>query len=474
MTFSKGKLMSDIFTSTVAALSTARGKAGIAVIRVTGAECFDIVSKVFVPKSGKALKDYVSHTAVFGDMLYEGDVVDSGLCTVFFAPNSYTGEDTAEISCHGNDLCVSLILSSLYAAGAVPAGPGEFTRRAFSNGKLTLSQAEAVAELIDAQSTAALRLSSAKVSGKLSREISDISNSLTNILASVYAFIDYPDEDLTDMSKDEMREALSKAKERLHKLCKSYNSGRAVSCGINTAIVGLPNSGKSSLLNMLTDSDRAIVTDIAGTTRDIITEKVTLGNITLKLSDTAGIRQTDDAVEKIGVERAYDALREAELVLAVIDGAAPLCDGEKEIIQKLSEETEKNVILVINKNDISEMPPEKAEYVKSFENNFCASVSASAKNGSGKDALSETINKLYPSGDEIISTGLVITGARIYAAVNGAYNAVCDGLVTLENYTQDLAGTDIERAIACLSEADGRTVTQEIVDNIFSRFCVGK
>ncbi len=474
MTFSKGKLMSDIFTSTVAALSTAHGKAGIAVIRVTGTECFDIVSKVFVPRSKKSLREYPSHTAVFGDMLYEGDVVDSGLCTVFFAPNSYTGEDTAELSCHGNDLCVSLILSSLYAAGAVPAGPGEFTRRAFTGGKLTLSQAEAVAELIDAQSTAALKLSNAKVSGKLSVEIEDISSTLTSILASVYAFIDYPDEDLTDMSKDEMGQALSDVKERLHKLCKSYNSGRAVSCGINTAIVGLPNSGKSSLLNMLTDSDRAIVTDIAGTTRDIITERVTLGNITLKLSDTAGIRQTDDAVEKIGVERAYGALREAELVLAVIDGATSLCDGEKVLLSELSKEKDKNIILVINKNDLSEMPEEKAEYIKAFDTAFFASVSISAKNGNGKEALSEKINELYPAGDELIKAGLVITGARIYAAVNRAYEAVCDGLLTLESYTQDLAGTDIERAIACLSEADGRAVTQEIVDNIFSRFCVGK
>lgn len=466
--------MPDIFTSTVAALSTAHGKAGIAVIRVTGDNCFDIVSKVFVPRSGKSLRDYPSHTAVFGDMLYNGDVVDNGLCTVFFSPNSYTGEDTAELSCHGNDLCVSLILSSLYAAGAVPAAPGEFTRRAFMNGRLTLSQAEAVAELIDAQSTASLKLSNAKVSGKLSKEIDDIADSLTQTLASVYAFIDYPDEDLADMSKEEMAQALENARDRLFALCKSYNSGRAVLCGIDTAIVGLPNSGKSSLLNMLTDSDRAIVTDIAGTTRDIITEKVTLGNITLNLSDTAGIRQTEDAVEKIGVERAMKALKNAELVLAVIDGAAELCNEEKQIIGLLSKETDKNIILIMNKNDLSEMSREKAEFINSHSNAFFAAISVSAKTGDGKQAISQKINELYPAGDDLISTGLVITGARIYAAINCAYEAVCDGLSTLESFTQDLAGTDIERAISFLSEADGRKVTQEIVDNIFSRFCVGK
>ena len=466
--------MTDIFTSTVAALSTARGKAGIAVIRITGPECKEIVSKVFVPRSGKALCEYPSHHAVFGDIYYEGNVVDNGLCTLFYAPNSYTGEDTAEISCHGNDLCVSLILSSLYKNGAVPAGPGEFTRRAFTNGKLSLSQAEAVGELIDAQSFASLKLSNAKVSGKLSKEIDEISQKLTEILASVYAFIDYPDEDLTDMSKDEMKGQLVLAKDRLSALCKSYNSGRAISCGIDTAIVGLPNSGKSSLLNMLTDSDRAIVTDIAGTTRDIITEKVTIGNITLNLADTAGIRKTDDTVEKIGVDRALEKVDEAELILAVIDGASPLCDGEKELLSYLSEKDGKNIILVINKNDLSELSPEKSQYLDSYKNIFSESVSISAKNGNGKDALGQKINELYPAGDDLIATGLVITGARIYAAVNCALEAVCDSLATLESFTQDLAGTDIERAIGFLSEADGRRVTEEIVDNIFSRFCVGK
>ena len=258
------------------------------------------------------------------------------------------------------------------------------------------------------------------------------------------------------------------------KLCNSYNSGRAVSCGINTAIVGLPNSGKSSLLNMLTDSERAIVTDIAGTTRDVITEKVTVGNITLNLADTAGIRKTDDTVEKIGVDRALERVEESELILAVIDGASPLCDEEKELLSYLSQKQEKNMILVINKNDLSEISSEKSQFLKSYENIFASSVSVSAKKGDGKQALEERINELYPSGDELLTQGLVITGARIYAAVNCAYEAVCDGILTLENYTQDLAGTDIERAIAHLSEADGRKVTEEIVDNIFSRFCVGK
>ncbi len=465
--------MHNIFTSTVAALSTARGRAGIAVIRITGSDCFDIVKKVFVPRSGRNISSYLPSTAIYGDIYYEGEVIDSGLCTVFYAPHSYTGEDTAEISCHGNDLCASLVLSSLFAAGAVPAGPGEFTRRAFTNGKLTLTQAEAVAELIDAQSTASLRLSNAKVAGKLANEIDSVTTELTNILSSVYAYIDYPDEDLTDMTSEEMREKLCNIRERLSKLLKSYATGRAVSAGIETAIVGLPNSGKSSLLNLLVGSERAIVTDIAGTTRDIITEKVNIGNVTLNLSDTAGIRDTEDTVEKIGVDRAFSSMANSELILAVTDGTKALCDGEQKLFSHIGTLSEKNVIVIVNKNDVGEILPEK----KAFLDNACKNIKKiylSAKYGDGKDALEEAIAEMYPAGDELLLSGLVITGARVYAAVKNAYDAVCDGILALETLTQDVAGTDIERAIALLSEADGRQVTEEIVNNIFSHFCVGK
>lgn len=465
--------MQNIFTSTVAALSTARGKAGIAVIRITGSECFDIAGKVFVPRSGKKLTEYPASSAVFGDIYYDGEIIDSGLCTIFFAPHSYTGEDTAEISCHGNDLLASLVLSSLFAAGAVPAGPGEFTRRAFTNGKLSLTQAEAVAELIDAQSTASLRLSNAKVAGKLAKEIDDITKTLTDILGSIFAFIDYPDEDLTDMTSDEMKLQLINVEARLEKLCKSYASGRAVSAGIETAIVGLPNSGKSSLLNLLVGSERAIVTDIAGTTRDVITEKVTVGNITLNLSDTAGIRQTDDTVEKIGVDRAFSSMENAELILALTDGSQPLCDGERSLFSHIGGLCDKNVIIIINKSDISPVSEEKSAFLSDICPN-AAKLYMSAKLGDGKNELESTISSLYPAGDELLLSGLVITGARVYAAIKNAHSAVCDSIETLGMLTQDVACTDIERAISFLSEADGRQVTEDIVNNIFSRFCVGK
>ncbi len=460
--------------STVAAVSTAPGRAGIAVIRVTGDDCIKIVSRVFVPRSGRVLGEYPSAKAVFGDIYCRGEIIDNGICTVFRAPASYTGEDTAEISCHGNDLCVSMILSELYEKGAKPAGPGEFTRRAFLNGKLDLAQAEAVAELIDAESTAAIKLSNAKVNGKLSSEIDSISDKLTATLASVYAFIDYPDEDLADMSADEMRDTVQSALVRLDSLCNSYAGGRAISCGIKTAIVGLPNSGKSSLLNMLVGSERAIVTDIAGTTRDVITEKITVGNISLILSDTAGIRETDDAVEKIGVERAYESLDEAELVLAVIDGSGKLCDGEIKLIDTLCETTDKNIILIVNKNDLDCNDVQKNEFIKEVSGKFANIVFVSAKNHSGKQELESIITALYPSGDELVKSGLVVTSARIYSALKNARDAVYDSLETLKSFTPDVAGGDIERAIAALSEADGRSVTEEIVNSIFSHFCVGK
>lgn len=463
--------MSDIFSHTIAALSTPAGKGGIAVIRISGQDCFSIVSKVFIPRSGKSLLSYGSSRAIFGDLYYEGEIIDNGLCTVFFAPHSYTGENTAEISCHGSELGVSLILSSLLKAGAVPAGPGEFTRRAFLNGKLTLTQAEAVGELIDADSTAALRLSNAKVSGKLAQELSKLSEQITDVLASVYAGIDYPDEDLAELTCDEMKEQLSNILNRLDRLCRSYNSGRAIAGGIPAAIVGLPNSGKSSLLNLLTGTDRAIVTDVAGTTRDVITEKVVLGNISLLLSDTAGLRETSDTVEQIGVQRAKKSMEEAELILAVIDGTTPLSPEETALLELLNGFSDKHILILLNKKDTgSNKDKETALHSLGFEQ----PVALSAKTGDGKDELIRRIGQFYPAGDADIRSGLILTGARIYAAVNGARSCVEDALLTLQSYTPDVAGTDLERALQYLAEADGRSVTEEIVNRIFSRFCVGK
>ncbi len=466
--------MSHLFEHTCAAISTAKGKAGIAVIRMSGKDSVDIASRVFFPRSGKSLYDAPHAKAVFGDIYYSGDIIDNGLCTVFYAPNSYTGDNTVEISCHGSELGAALVLSALVKEGAKPAQPGEFTKRAFLNGKINLTQAEAVGDLLEAKSPAALRLSAAKVDGKLGTEIESIRETLVNILSSVYAFIDYPDEDLADMSVDQMREQLTHARERLSSLCASYNSGRAVSQGIRTSIVGLPNSGKSSLLNMLLCKDRAIVTDIAGTTRDIITESVTLGNITLLVSDTAGIRHTQDAVEKIGVEKAFESIKEAELIFLVLDSSSKLSGEEESLLRELAKEqnSNKNVIVLLNKNDMDKYSEDKKN--KAAEYGFTRTISVCAKNSVGTEDIKTALNEIYPAGDELIKSGLVVTGARIYAALNNAYEALCDGIAALDSYTQDIAGMDIERAVAALGEADGREVTEDIVNNIFTHFCVGK
>lgn len=456
---------------TIAALSTAVGKAGIAVVRVSGEDCFSIVEKVFFPRSGKSLGEYASARAIYGNILYNGEVIDDGLCTVFHAPHSYTGENTAEISCHGSELGVSLLLSALYAAGAKPAGAGEFTKRAFLNGKLSLSQAEAVGELLEAESMVALRLSHAKTAGALSEKLSFLHDRMTDILASVYAVIDYPDEDLSELSPDEMRNALEDILQEITVLCDSYSGGRAIVSGIPTVIVGLPNSGKSSLLNRLTRSDRAIVTDIAGTTRDIITEKAQVGNVLLRLSDTAGLRQTDNTVEQIGVERARKALTEAELILAVLDGSEAMSDEERRFVELVLQQNGKHVIWILNKSDRAINQDKKDELTALISDE---PLCFSAKCGDGTEQLREQIEIYYPAGDKAIREGSIVTGARMYAALCGAREHVADAIDTLRDFTPDLAGTDLEQALQALSEADGRSVSAEIVDRIFAKFCVGK
>ena len=439
---------------TCAALSSGAGKAGVAVIRLSGDDAVKIASAVFKPQNGKPLTELPSRYAAFGTAFAaDGKKIDTGLATVFRAPHSYTGENTVEISCHGSPVGTSLILGALFEAGAKPALPGEFTKRAFISGKLDLTQAEAVADLLDAESADELRLFSAQLEG-----------------------MDYPDEDMSDLSDQEMAEQISDTLSTLESLCNTYSSGRAVTKGVYTVIAGAPNTGKSTFFNLLAESDRAIVTDIAGTTRDVITETVVCAGIKLRLADTAGIRTTDDTVEKIGVERSEKALEESELIFAVFDGSRDdITAEEKAFIAKIAAlAAKKPVAALINKNDIASDRQIKRWETALQDAGITHILPFSAQNGDGKKQLEAFLHTLFPLSGEALEHGMILANARQYAAVKGAVSALKNALNALKTLTRDMAGLDLEEALGALCEADGRQVSEQVVNTIFAHFCVGK
>ncbi len=449
----------------IAAISTPYGRGGIAVIRLSGEGCIELAEKMFAPKSHKKLSDTKSGCAVYGDILRAGKRIDDGIATVFRAPRSFTGEDTVEISCHGGILLTEQVLTSVLECGCRMALGGEFTKRAFLNGKLSLTEAEAVIGLIDAESEESLRLSASMTNGVLKNGINDLCDEITELLASVYAYIDYPDEDLTDLSVSELSERAENMLKELDRLVGSYRSGRAINEGIKTAIVGKPNAGKSSVLNRLLGYDRAIVTSVAGTTRDTVEESAVIGKVTLRLCDTAGIRESDDEVERLGIERSISKMNDAELILAVFDGSKPIDDLDRNVIERISE-SGTEVIGIINKSDISS----EIGYDLPFD-----SVTVSSLNGDGFDELRDKISNLYVSEKLDYDTTPIISNARQYAAATEAKMRVENAVSALKNgFTQDIAGMDLELSLSALREIDGRNVSEEITDRIFSRFCVGK
>ncbi len=456
-------------STTVAAVSTPYGRGGIAVIRISGPDAIPIAEKLFVPGGASALSALDTNRMVWGRIYYKEEAIDDGMAVVFRAPHSYTGEDTVEISCHGGIFLTQKVLESVFFCGAHPAGPGEFTKRAFLNGKLGLSQAEAIIDLIDAQSMEGVRLAGAGARGMLKRAADEIYVLLRDAVSSTYAFIDFPDEDLTDLSPEELLARIGQAKEKLSALAKSYTVGKAVNEGIRCAIVGKPNTGKSSLLNCLMGEDRAIVTDIAGTTRDVLEETVSIGRILLRLADTAGIHGTDDVVERLGVERSLRALGDAELVLAVFDGSEALGEEDFALAAHLRGVT-CPIIAIVNKSDAGLSADVDALGVP-----FAETVTVSAARGDGIDELRAAIEGLFLAGQIDYSTDAVVSNARQYAAVCTAAEHVGRAEEALQNgFTQDIAGMDLELALSALAEVDGRAVTGDVVDTIFHNFCVGK
>ncbi len=454
---------------TIAAISTPFGKGGIAVIRISGSQAFAVADKIFKPVGVKSLLDATPKTSYYG-RIFLGDLqIDDGIAVCFKSPSSFTGEDTVEISCHGGILVTQRVLTAALNAGARAAEAGEFTRRAFINGKMKLSGAEALGSLLEAQTDEQIALARSGMRGALSDKTDIIYNSLCTVLASVFAHIDYPDEDLADMSEAEMIAAVDENIQRLEALSATYKTGRAIAEGIPTVIAGRTNAGKSSLYNAIVGREAAIVTSIEGTTRDILTETATLGRVMIRLSDTAGLRETDDVVEKIGVQRAKDELSRAELVLAVLDGSNTPSADDIEFINYLKGR-DCTTILILNKSDIGIQPEAKA-IADSFEYN----LTMSAKSLEGFDRLVSLVESVFI--DRSLDTGrdAVIANSRQHSAVSrslellkGAKQYIGDGLPL------EVCASELEGAMLALGELDGRTVAEDIVSKIFANFCVGK
>ncbi len=461
----------SMLTETVAAISTPYGKGGIATIRISGSDALPVAQRVFLPKNQKPLGENPPRKVLFGAIFADGVQIDTGVAVYFAAPHSFTGEDTVEISCHGGILLTQMVLESVFAAGAVPAPAGEFTRRAFENGKLDLVQAEAVIDLIDAQSREKIKLASANSQGVFSRATAQIREELSTLLASTCAAVDFPDEDLTTVDAAELADRLQQLDAHLADLLATYRAGHAIAEGIPTILLGKPNTGKSSLLNAFLGEERAIVTAEAGTTRDTIEETVCVGRVQLRLCDTAGIRRAQGA-EGMGVARAKEKLKEAELVLAVFDANAPLDAQDAEIFDLLTEAhaRQSTVLAVLNKSDLP-MCLCEAELAAHLPEGTPL-VLCSAKQDIG--ALREQIEALYQTGT-LAYGDAIVSNARHFAALTRTREAVFRAREALKaGFTQDVAGFDLQDALGALCEVDGRAVSEEIVSGIFARFCVGK
>lgn len=449
---------------TVAAIATASGQSALGVIRISGEKAIEIADKVFFPFSGKKLCDLNGYTAAYGQVKDGDSVLDDGVALVFKAPHSYTGEDTVEISLHGGSIILRDTLRLILSLGAFSAEPGEFTKRAFLNGKTDLTRAESIMGLISAESEAQLRLSRAAHLGKTAEKIDRIISDLTKADAAISVFSDYPDEDIEGLDRESFSAMLKNAKNDLLVMLKEYDAGKILREGVETVIVGKPNVGKSSLMNMLSGADRSIVTDIAGTTRDVIEETVKVGDIVLRLADTAGIRDTGDKIESIGVNLARKRIKTAQLILAVFD-----CSQEPDAddLRLINELKSKNTLIIINKTDLEGRL--NREIFKGF-----SVVEISAKENIGKEELTAEITEicgvsaLSPDSAVLINERQRDCAQKALESVTEAEEAIAMG------QTLDAVGICVDDALSALFELTGKRVTNEVADEIFRSFCVGK
>ena len=451
----------------IAAIATGPSLAAIGVVRLSGHGAARCAGAVFRPADGRPLEAHAPKTLVYGTLLDgEGRAVDQALAAWSETGRSYTGEETAELQCHGSPMLLSLVLEALFAHGARQAGPGEFTRRAFLNGKLDLVQAEAVMDLIDAETPAAVYQAAGQLSGGLSRRVEGVYDGLVDVMAHFHAVLDYPDEDLDPFTAGTVATALAQAEGELSALLATYGRGRFLKRGVPTAIVGLPNAGKSSLLNALVGYDRAIVTDIPGTTRDTVEEKCVLGGVLLRLIDTAGLRETGDEVEKLGVERSRSAMEGAGLILVVIDRTTGLTGEALALAQEAMGKAP--TLVLFNKCDL---PP--ADIPRPLIA-LPGEIEISAREGTGLAELARAVADLFPQGAEQTG-GEMLTNARQAEAAGRAKDAVLRAGEALKmGVTPDALLTDVEEALSALGELTGKTVREDVTDRIFERFCVGK
>lgn len=449
---------------TIAAIATGTQVSAIGIIRLSGDKTFQVIDRLFFPYSGKKMSESADRRLIFGELRDRaGELLDVCLCTISHAPHSYTGENTAELQCHGSPTVLRAALDELFALGARQAAPGEFTKRAFLNGRMELCAAEAVADIIDAETIECAKNAAGQLSGAISRKVDGIYSALTDISSHYHAVLDYPDEDIEDFQLESYEGNLTAALAELERLLQSHERGKLMTGGIPAAIAGRPNAGKSSLLNALLGYDRAIVTAIPGTTRDTIEEKLRIGRLTLRLIDTAGIRDTDDEVERLGVERSRAAMSKAELVIAVVDGSGEISDEDLEVIAQA--EAAPKGIVVLSKRDIAEPGAEIATALPV--------VSLSSVTGEGMDELERDIAEQFPLPE--VPAGEILTNVRQADAVKRAIEYMRSALDAMRaGMTPDIVLTETEGAMSALGELSGRTVREDVTNRIFQRFCVGK
>ena len=455
--------------STIASISTAPGIGGIGIIRMSGEKSFEVLDKIFVAKNKQNIDEIKGYTIKYGNIVENGNIIDEVLVSYFKAPRSYTTENMCEINSHGGTVIVRKILELCLKNGAELAEPGEFTKRAFLNGRIDLAQAESVIDIINAKSDKEAKSGINQLEGFLSKEIKEIKQEIMDVLVNIEVTIDYPEYDMPEVQEEELSKMLQSVGQRLIKLEKSFDNGKIIKEGIKTAIIGKPNAGKSSLLNAILKEDRAIVTDIAGTTRDTIEEFVTINGIPLKLIDTAGIREASDKVEKIGVEKSIKLAEEADLVIAILDSSKELTEEDIEILKLI--ENKKSIIL-LNKNDLNPVISENDEKLKKASKNI---LKISALNKTGIDELYEKISELFNLNEINLDNDILITNVRHKNIISKSLENVKKANEALNiNMPIDIITIYIKEILEDLGEITGEVVTEDIINEIFSKFCLGK